>query len=74
MSKVITTQLNMIDETTKHNRAKGYYKRIALAGDTTGAFKEAVRSRDHEVWFRNTSTTSTTRGYRNESNQRLYET
>jgi len=32
----------MIDETTKHNRAKGYYKRIALAGDTTGAFKELV--------------------------------
>ena len=32
----------MIDETTKHNRAKGYYKRIALAGDTTGAFQELV--------------------------------
>jgi len=42
MSKVITIQLNMIDETTKFNRAKGYYKRIALAGDTTGAFKQLV--------------------------------
>ena len=42
MSKVITTQLNMIDETTKHNRAKGYYRRIALAGDTTGAFNQLV--------------------------------
>ena len=42
MSKVITIQLNMIDETTKFNRAQGYYKRIALAGDTTGAFKQLV--------------------------------
>ena len=32
----------MIDETTKFNRAQGYYKRIALAGDTTGAFKQLV--------------------------------
>ena len=38
----ITTQLNMIDETTKFNRAKGYYNRIALAGNTDGAFKELV--------------------------------
>jgi len=32
----------MIDETTKFNRAKGYYNRIALAGNTDGAFKELV--------------------------------
>ncbi len=32
----------MIDETTKFNRAKGYYNRVALAGNTDGAFKELV--------------------------------
>ena len=32
----------MIDETTKFNRAKGYYNRVALAGNTEGAFKELV--------------------------------
>ena len=35
-------QINMIDETTKFNRAEGYYKRIALVGNTGGVFKQLV--------------------------------
>ena len=44
----------MIDETTKFNRAKGYYNRVALAGNTDGAFKELVafnKQEDERIEF-----------------------
>ena len=43
-------QINMIDETTKFNRAEGYYKRIALVGNTGGVFKQLVAFNKLREW------------------------